>query len=98
MNFIGFFGKKEWYSIFLASLIFVLFFGLCLFSKIILWVFFIISVLGLIISVYMAFFHKYKDDNNELDEMLNGLQDMFKSQNISDNDDSITDDKDVKKS
>ena len=78
MNFLAMYGKDEWYSIFLASVIFVLFFGLALISKWILWFFFGFSVLGLFVSIYFSFFHKFPQENKEFDEMLDSMKDMFK--------------------
>lgn len=79
MNLLSMYGKDEWFSVFLASVIFVLFFGLALISKWILWIFFGVSALGLLISIYFAFIHKFPKENEDFDEMLKSVGEMFKT-------------------
>lgn len=78
MNFLGMYGKNEWYGIFLACIIFVLFFGLALISKWILWFFFGFSILGLFVSIYFSFIHKFPEQNGEFDEVLDNMKELFK--------------------
>lgn len=83
MFFLKFFGRKEWYSIFLACIVFVIILGISLFSKTILWILFILSIIGLFISGYYAFFHKFKDVN-DFNEMINNLKELLNNNNKND--------------
>lgn len=78
VNATNFFGKNEWGAIFGASFALLILFGLCLISKIVLWIVFVLMLIAFLFSGYKLFFDKSNKEKGEFSELMDSIGGVVK--------------------